>query len=358
MAILSESDLAQIMTAAISAPSGGNMQPWLIKRRGDNITLSINHERSHNLLDVDGAAAIFSLGMLAENLLIKSSSLGYLQTLEFSTDDKYQKGNLVVTVSYKGTSEEAETDSDLSRAIGRRCTNRRLHAGEPIAEPIIQSLGEHFTDSGIQLAFVDKATSKRDLLEALATNDVLRLRHRGSLSQLLRELRWSKQEVQSTRDGIDLKTLEISKAGEQFLRLLHRMPRLVSLLPEVFLKRFTRPPILGSSHLGLVSLESTYSDHAMFQAGRHTQRLWLKSTVENIAFQPYTVLTFNLLRVLLAAGEGFTSSEQAMIRADASSVSRIFGIADTAIPVFIFRLARAPAPQVKSLRLPKQSFLA
>ena len=357
MAILSELDFAQVLTAAISAPSGGNMQPWLIKRRGDSVTLSINHARSHNLLDVKGTAAIFSLGMLAENLLIKSSSLGYLYTLEFSTDSNYRAGNLVVTVRYTGKSEEVETDADLPRAIGQRCTSRRLHIGEPIAEQIIQSLGKHFSDSGIQLALLDKASSKRELLEALATNDVLRLRHRASLGQLLREIRWNEQEVQSMRDGIDLKTLEFSIAGEQFLRLLHRIPRAVFLLPPAFLKRFTGPPILGCSHLGMVFLESAYSDRSMFQAGRDTQRLWLKSTVEKISFQPYTVLTFNLLRVMLAAGEGFTSRERAMIRADANEVSRIFGMPDRAIPVFIFRLFRAPAPQARSLRLPEQSFL-
>lgn len=357
MAILSDTDFAQILTAAISAPSGGNMQPWLIKRRDDSIILSIDHARSHNLLDVDGAAAIFSLGMLVENLLIKSSSLGYLQTLEFSTDDNHRTGNLVVAVSYTGKSETAETDSGLSQAISQRCTNRRLHIGEPIAEQVIQSLGAHFADSGIQITFLDKETSKRDLLEALATNDVLRLRHRASLDQLLREIRWSEQEVQSMGDGIDLKTLEFSKAGEQFLRLLRRMPRLVYLLPTVLLKQFSAPPILGSSHLGLVSLESAYSDRSMFQAGRYTQRLWLKSALEKIGFQPYTVLTFNLLRVLLAAGEGFTTSEQAMIRADARELSRIFGIPDTSIPVFIFRLARVPEPGARSLRLPEQSFL-
>jgi nitroreductase len=357
MAILSESDFAQILTAAISAPSGGNMQPWLIKRRGDSIILSINHARSHNLLDVDGAAAIFSLGMLAENLVIMSGSLGYLPTLEFSKDDDHQRGNLVVTVTYTGKSQAGKTDSDLARAIKQRCTNRRLHVGAPITEQIIQSLGEHFADSGIRIAFLDKETSKREVCEALATNDVLRLRHRASLGQLLREIRWSEQEALSKRDGIDLKTLEFSKTGEQFLRLLHRMPKSVFLLPSAFLKRFTAPPILGSSHLGLVSLESAYSDRSMFQAGRYTQRLWLKSTLEKISLQPYTVLTFNLLRVLLAAGEGFSSGEQAMIRADASDVSRIFGMPDTAVPVFIFRLARAPDPQAKSLRLPEQSFL-
>lgn len=357
MAILSESDFAEILAAAISAPSGGNMQPWSIKRRGDSVALSINHARSHNHLDVDGSAAIFSLGMLAENLYIQSSSLGYVQTLDFSTDDRYQSGNLVVTVSYTGKSEPVETALELSHVISQRYTNRRLHIGEPISERTIQSLGNHFADSGCRVAFLEKEASKRNLLGALASNDLLRLRHRASLDQLLRELRWSDREAQSMRDGIDLKTLEFPKASELFLRVLRLMPGIVYLLPAVFLKRFTAPPILGSSHLGLVSLESSYSDRSMFEAGRHTQRLWLKSTVENISFQPYTVLTFNLLRVLLASGKGFSKSEIAMIRADAEEVSRVFGMPEASIPVFIFRLARAPEPHARSLRLPVHSFL-
>jgi nitroreductase len=358
MAILSDTDFSQILDAAISAPSGGNMQPWLIKRHGDTITLSINHARSHNLLDVNGSAAIFSLGMLAENMRIKSSSLGYLQGFEFSTDNQHQAGNLVVTLSYTGKGDPIESQSDLSHAISQRCTNRHLHNGEPIAGDVIQSLGTHFADSGSQIAFINQESSKRALLKVLANNDVFRLRHRASLEQLLHEIRWNEQETQSTRDGIDLKTLELPKAGEHFLRLLRRMPRLVNLLPAAFLKQFTAPPILGCSHLGMVALEQEYSDRSMFQAGRDTQRLWLKSTVEQIGFQPYTVLTFNLLRVLLAAGEGFSNSEQARIRTDAEEVCRIFGMPDTSVPVFIFRLAKAPDPETRSLRLLKQSFLA
>jgi nitroreductase len=357
MTILSETDFDQILDAAISAPSGGNMQPWLIKRNDDTLVLSINHARSHNLLDVNGTAAIFSLGMLTENILIKSSSLGYRQTLAFSTDNQHRKGNLIVTLSYTDKGEPIKTHLDLSHAISQRCTNRCLHIGEPISDQIIQSLSEHFHNSGCQVDFIKDKSSKYALLKVLATNDVLRLQHHASLDQLLHEIRWNDKETQSARDGIDLKTLELPIGATQFLRLLRAIPQVVNLLPKSLLKQFTRPPILGSSHLGLVTLEAAYSDHSMFLAGRHTQRLWLKSTVEKIGFQPYTVLTFNLLRILLAAGEGFSNSEQAMIRADAREMCRIFSIPDSNIPVFIFRLARAPVPQTKSLRLPKQSFL-
>lgn len=357
MANLSDTDFAQILAAAISAPSGGNMQPWLIKRHGDSITLSINHARSHNLLDVQGTAAVFSLGMLAENILIKSSSLGYLQTLEFSKDDQHQTGNLVVTLNFTGKGEPAEAHPDLSNAISQRCTNRRSQIGEPIADEVIQSVSEHFAASGCQIAFINQESSKRKLLDVLATSDVFRLRHRASLDQLLHELRWNEQENQSKRDGIDLKTLELPKAGELFLRLLRRIPRLVDVLPTAFLKQFTVPPILHSSHLGLVAIEEAYSDRSMFEAGRLTQRLWLKSTLEKIGFQPYTVLTFHYLRVMLAGGEKLTKSEQAMIREGATEVCRIFGMSDTSVPVFIFRLANVPEPKTRSLRLPEQSFL-
>ncbi|MGD9171980.1 MAG: hypothetical protein PVI97_18315 [Candidatus Thiodiazotropha sp.] len=357
MTILSDTDFEQILAAAISAPSGGNMQPWLIKRNDDSLILSINHARSHNLLDVNGSAATFSLGMLAENILIKSSSLGYRQTLEFSTDNQHRKGNLIVTLAYTGKGEPINTHPDLTHAISQRCTNRCLHIGEPISDQITQSLGEHFANSGCQVTFIKDETSKRALLKVLAINDVFRLRHHASLDQLLHEIRWNDEETQSTRDGIDLKTLELPPGAEQFLRSLRALPRLVYLLPKALLKQFSRPPILGSSHLGLVTIEATYSDHSMFQAGRHTQRLWLNSTVEKVGFQPYTVLTFNLLRILLASGEGFTNSEQTMIRAGAKEMCRIFGIPDSNIPVFIFRLARAPAPETRSLRRPKHSFL-
>jgi nitroreductase len=357
MAILSDNDFEQILTAAISAPSGGNMQPWLIKRDGDAIILSINHARSHNLLDVHGAAAIFSLGMLAENILIKSSSLGYRQTLNFTIENKHSKGNLVVVISYEDKGEPVNIHPDLSHAISQRCTNRCLHIGEPIPDQIIQSLSTHFANSGCQVAFLSNVESKRALLKVLATNDALRLRHHASLAQLLREIRWNEKETKSTRDGIDIKTLELPKGAEQFLRLLRSIPQLVDFLPVVLLKQFTRPPVLHSSHFGLVAIKDAYSDRSMFQAGRHTQHLWLKSTDEKIGFQPYTVLTFNLLRVLLASGEGFSNSEQATIHDGAREMCRIFGMPDSSVPVFIFRLARAPEPKARSLRLPKQTFL-
>jgi hypothetical protein len=357
MAILNDNDFEQILAAAISAPSGGNMQPWLIRRDNDAIILSVNHARSHNLIDVQGAAAIFSLGMLTENILIKSNSLGYRQRVDFSTESEHRKGNLVVTVSYTSKGDPVNTHPDLSEAIKQRCTNRCLQKGEQIPDHIIQSLSTHFVDSGCHAAFLNNRDTKRALLKVLAANDAFRLRHHASLAQLFHEIRWNDEEARLARDGIDIKTLELPRGAEQFLRLLHAVPRLVDYLPVVMLKQFARPPILRCSHLGLVALGATYSDRSMFHAGRHTQQLWLKSTAEKIGFQPYTVLTFNYLRVLLASGEGFTSSEQHMIREDARELCRIFGMPDNSIPVFLFRLARAPEPKTRSLRLPKQAFL-
>ncbi len=334
------------------------MQPWLIKRHGDAITLCINHARSHNLLDVHGSAAIFSLGMLAENMLIAAGNLGYRCEIHFSSDDQHQTGNLVVTIVFVEISEPDETYRRLFVALNHRCTNRRLHTGDLYTDDKIRSLGRHFQDSGCKLSFLSSKTSKRELLRVLAENDIFRLRHPASLNQLLSEIRWDEEETTETRDGIDLKTLELPKAGEIFLKLLSRIPTLANRFPTFILKQFSKPPIIRSSHIGLVVIEDAYSDQSMFQAGKHTQRLWLMSTIENIGFQPYTVLTFNLLRVLLANGEGFTEREQAKIRRDAEQVCRIFGMPETSIPVFIFRLARAPQPETKSLRLPENSFLA
>jgi hypothetical protein len=357
MRILSDSDFEQILSAAITAPSGGNMQPWLIRRDGDAVGLSVNHARSHNLLDVQAAAAIFSLGMLAENILITAASLGYVCTLDSSTDYQHPTGNLVVTVIFTDRTEPDDSVSRLSLAVKQRYTNRRLHTGKPYPDDKIASLAVHFQDTDCKVSFVSKQASKCRLFEILASNDILRLRNAGTLEQLIREIRWTEQQTKETRDGIDLKTLELPKGGELFLKLLSRRPALAHSLPTFFLKQFSRLPILRSSHLGLVSLERTYSNISMFHAGRHTQRLWLKSTIEEIGFHPYTVITFNHLRILLAKGEGFSKPELATIRQGAEALCQIFGLPKTALPVFVFRLARATAPTKRSLRLPPDSFL-
>lgn len=106
--------------------------------------------------------------------------------------------------------------------------------------------------------------------------------------------------------------------------------------------------IAAASAVGLLTLRGrTPSD--WFNGGRVIQRLWLRATQLEFAFQPMTALTYVFER-LRCGGEGLTSEEQAMVSKIRQRYLQLFEVDDNEAEIMLFRLARTGPPSARSLR--------
>ena len=70
-------DITTIIEAASRAPSGGNIQPWLVSINDNSIVIKLNSRKLGTILDVSNYGSLFALGSFTLNAIITANHLGY-----------------------------------------------------------------------------------------------------------------------------------------------------------------------------------------------------------------------------------------------------------------------------------------
>src|SRR5207253_5408616 len=101
----------------------------------------------------------------------------------------------------------------LAAFIDRRHTNRRVVPAAPLDPDDARALQRAVASvAGCALHVVRDASELAILADVAARAERLRMLHPIGHRDLLREVRWTAEEAQRTRDGVDLTTLELSPA--------------------------------------------------------------------------------------------------------------------------------------------------
>lgn len=343
--MLTTEEIEKLCAAGSLAPSGGNAQPWRVAASESRIEIGVDSDRG-SFLDVGGYAGLFAVGCFAENVSIAADTLGLSHDVTVNDD-----GTAVVTFS--GRRDPGR--NDLSDCIPERVTNRRLHEGAPLADEDVQRLVDA-AGTMVTASSVSTVDGKRAVAKALGAADALRMRHPVMFGDMVREMRWSERETQEQRDGLDLGTLELPASTTRLLSLLRRFPRLRLLLPAARLGDTARTLVLGCSHVCCLAVPGPLVPSSMVVAGMAMQRLWLAATRDRISVHPWTVSTLQLIRLESFGGEGFAEPERAAVRRFGAELRAAFALQPAQIPVFVFRLSKAPPPTARSLRRPWQSY--
>ena len=77
----------RIIEAGALAPSGDNLQPWLVERIGDAIRISVDGSRDRSLYNFRYQASLIAIGAMAENMTIAGRELGFDSVAEVTGGD-------------------------------------------------------------------------------------------------------------------------------------------------------------------------------------------------------------------------------------------------------------------------------
>lgn len=352
---LTSQDIKILSEAGEAAPSGANAQPWNVLIYSNRIEIKLDPIRFSSFLDVNRLASIFGLGCFAQNVLIAANSLGIEYECKFIGYTSIEEP--LVEILFTGRAESPISES-LYPYIAKRVTNRRLYDGTIIDEDILSNLRNMISDFSLQFNLNSLVNSKKkeEAADILGEADYIRFTNDELFTEMINEFRWSEEEVTSTKDGFDLKTLELPRNGEKMLALLKDYPFLRSLLPKKALADFARPLILNCSHLCCISSKSEITPEVMFLAGQAVESLWLNTTKLNLAFQPWTVMNFILIRATYFPNTGFSEHEEEMILRLGKLFRTLFNLENDEFPLFIFRLSKAKPPSARSLRIPWKTY--
>lgn len=340
--------IKKILESAILAPSGDNCQPWSLIVKGNQINIINLSERDTSLFNFCQRASLIAHGALIENILIASSASGYNIKLRPFPDNL--NPNLIATVEL----EKSEVrDESLYPYITQRATNRKPYKSIPLTAKQRNTLlntSSVFANAGVKL--VEELDRKAFIAEAIALTDRLVFENPYLHSFLFEHIRWTEEEALKTRDGLYIKTLELSAPQAIGFRLLKNWSILQTLnkfgLSKIAAKQAEKL-CLSASAIGIIIVDGN-TDEDFLTGGRLVQRLWLEATRMGLAFQPMTGLTFLIQRVLAKETKEISTEHIRLIMNAFDSIVSAFNLSKESM-VMLFRIGHSSPPAARSLRL-------
>lgn len=345
----------RLITAGNWAPSGGNAQPWKWGVDKNCIYLFLDYHRAKSILDFEKTGSMIGLGAAVENLSIEAQAMGYEIDFEsFSPTEECPLTAIIRLNKSEGVGELAH----LAPFIDQRLSNRKNSEYKVLsteARLSLSKLSDEF--EGARLHILENREQMMSLGELIAEVDRLRVLSERGHREFNAELREG-DEVERTRDGIDVETLELSPAAKAAIEIAEDESA-IALLREwnlgSGLKQTSMAAARTASAFILVTCPSI-NHKDFFNAGRLVERVWLACHREGIAATPMSAITF-FMNAYAKSPNSLPEPIVSGIGAISDNFQRIFEIDQNETPAFVLRLNFAEYPEVRSLRLPLQQTL-
>jgi hypothetical protein len=349
--ILTEDEKLKVIAAAIMAPSGGNTQPWRLIFEKEHLLLIHDIYHSQSFLDYGHLGSYVGFGAMVENISIQAAALGYKLKTRYMPEPK--ESRIIAACSFEKDSSIIGSDRKVE-AIFKRITNRKIGDKHLISTDFKNSLLEINNQSNTaKLLLIEDESTMTALADVLSTAEMLLLLHpQGHNDMFNKELRFNEKEVNETRDGLDIATLNLSKAEVMALKIASSRKAIEWIERigggEAF-KKNTKKAIATSSALGIITMPFG-TNEAYLHAGEFLQKIWIASTMFEYSFQPITQYSYLMARMTHGKGIGFSESYQSKFNDLGLRFQRILPETITKEVIFIFRLAKEKDATVRSLR--------
>jgi hypothetical protein len=329
------------------APSAHNAQPWLFDFR-DGV-LTGRHDPRHDLptLDFEHGATWVAFGAFLENLTIAAASLGLQADVAVFPDPA------APDLVFRAPLTEGPVRKDaLLTWIARRVTNRRRGPRSPLPEGAAAALAAATEPFGVRLQLAASDEPLAAMAELIARCDRLTAFHPEIHRETMHGMRWTRREVEETRDGLDLHTMDLTPSERAGMELLSHWPTM-NALRELgggrALEDLPAKLVASASAIGLLTVQG-YGREAYLQAGRALQRLWLTASSRGVSVQPMTSLPYLFARLERGRAEGLSEEDRATLRELRARYRQVFVVAEGHGEPLLLRLSVAEAPEVRSLR--------
>jgi nitroreductase len=350
---LTMEEIKELVRYAIMAPSGGNSQPWKWLYKDRNLILFNDVNRCESILNYKNKASILSFGAASENLVLKAHKMGY--EVELNKFPLGLENDLIATFKFykdRTISKEEHLNDHLVKMIPNRITNRNL-GKRTILESDTEKYFKNIVSSvkRAELKIFTAHNKIDEIKEILAEIDKLFLMNKVGHFHFANEIRWSKTEVEETRDGIDLETLDLTPTERAGL-IVAKDWSVTKYLKKWSLGngfgKLSKKAIDSASALGMITMPKLDADN-FFEGGRAVQRLWLAATEKGIAFQPMSIHTFLFAKL---EGNNFDDIEEIKLelRNQYDNLIKATNMRPNQKNVFFFRLSKVKRPQIKALR--------
>lgn len=355
---LNDDQLEEIKKAAHAAPSAGNNQPWKWYYKDGVLLLLHDKYRSWSWGDYDEMGAHMGLGTAIENVHLAAVSQGLNTNVTIFPIENEPR--LIASIIFEPSSKEVDSVNQvLVDNLYNRCTNRKL--GERVKLPLefynkMQYL-VNASDS-VKLFYTDSDKELDELGRIMAACDRIRMLHPQGHEEFYSEVRWSSDDAQRTRDGIELSAVDLTE-GERAGFYVAQDYRAVSLLSKWnkgnAFRRYSEKAMKSSAGVLMFAIDE-FSHEKLIEAGRIIQRCWIYANSENVSVHPMLSPVFFFSRLIIGKEQGLPEPAKQELKQLRKSFIEIFPIVNKDkreySEVFLMKLAIADDMGVKSLRKP------
>ena len=349
-------DVHKILRAGVEAPSGDNLQQWRFEVTGTSISVYIPaFTKPPQLLERDCFSLYFSHGALIENIAIAADHFGYYADVTLFPEPS----NPMYTARIELREDLIDHDLNLYSYIHKRRTNRLAHAKVPLTteqKEVLSSVPARL-ELNARIAIVEDAVCIKTIAHALVTQVRMIFSHRELHSDFYSTLRFSAKSARRTRDGLDLRTLELAPHERFTLQFLMRPWPVVRFLRAFKFYNFVAYMESlryrkSSAYLAIIAPTPT-KPHEYVTAGRMTEHLWLLATKLGLAVQP-THATYMIADMLKDPGiaASFSPDQLKCIRESVAALNQAYGVKVGESTLFSMRVGTAVREVMHSHRRP------
>ncbi|XZF13420.1 Rv1355c family protein [Chitinophagaceae bacterium MMS25-I14] len=307
---LPDAVIKKIIDAAVAAPTTGNDQPWLWDYKDGVLFLFHDRIRSYSFGDYKSVASYLSFGAAIENLSLAARKEGFNLTVkDFTPQDE----PLIALAYFTKSAESEHPYPQLSEQIFTRHTNRTII---PRQEPDMQVLQEirNITETvpGAELRWLTDIEDIKKIGGIIGACDRMRiLNPRGHADFVQREMRWTVQDAEERRDGIDVRTLGLSPGQMTALSVIKETD-VIDVLRDVkgggLFEMATRMSVGTAAAIGLITMPGNGMNDYL-AGGRAMERMWLAAEAMGWAIHPVISPVYLFSRITLGDGESLSDEE-------------------------------------------------
>jgi len=343
----------ELVEAAILAPSPDNNQPWRFASQADRLLVYLAMEKRLPS-DVNAMSDLTGLGAAIENIGIAASEVGYSAKVEYlapptiATVEDAREPLARISLSPGGGPDP------LFAQLEARCTCRKLYSSRPVEADCLARLSE--AAKGVPDVQVDWITDRRRIrsfARLISTTDLIRFQSETFHNEIFRQLRFTPEEAERTREGMDVRTLELPPGTVLLLRLLRPWNRM-RWLHRLGLGRLLTVPsvvsVLKSGAIGVLSVPEPTAN-AFLRGGQAFQRIWLAATAEELSLQPLGSPGVFFAHIEQLAGRKLTDRQQRILHQARARFGQIVPDIEARTVQIAFRVGHCRAPRFRSLRL-------
>lgn len=336
--------IERILYGIERAPSGGNAQPWVVRADGEVVHIAVDPDRT-SAMDIGFRGSAVALGAAVYNARVAAAAAGLLGPTEIVLD-----GVSPVSVTLRlGEGTDPELAADHPHMLARE-TNRHLGTGAPLAPGVLDTLAAAAAAEGARVYAVADESGIAEAAELLAEADRVRYLTARLHTEMFGELRRPDEDL---RTGLDLRTLELTADEQAKMRIGARsdvMDHLRDWSGGRALGEYLRDRVLSSAAVIAIGFPAQAGLAGYVKGGSAVERVWIAAQKLGLAVQPVSPVFLYARDAddLHNVSAAFTDT-LASVHKRFSALMRVPGHEAVAL---VLRLSYAPAPTVRSARLP------